>query len=212
MFAKLLIANRGEIACRIIRTAQRLGHQDRRRLFRGRPRRAARRYGRRGRPIGPPPAAQSYLVIDKIVAAAKQTGAQAIHPGYGFLSENARLRRWRLKRRHHFHRPQPARHRGDGRQDRIEEGGRQAPGLDRARPSRRDRGPRAGGRDRRRDRLSGDDQGLGRRRRQGHAHRLRPKRGRRGFGARASEAQRASATTACSSRSSSTSRATSKFK
>ncbi len=88
MFSKLLIANRGEIACRIIRTARRLGIKtvavysdaDRDALHVDMADEAV--------PIGPSQAVQSYLDIGKIISAAKATGAEAIHPGYGFLSEN----------------------------------------------------------------------------------------------------------------------------
>lgn len=89
MFDKILIANRGEVAVRIVRTARRMGigtaivfsEADRDSL--------AVEMADEGVFIGPSPAAQSYLVIDNIVAAARQTGAQAIHPGFGFLSEKA---------------------------------------------------------------------------------------------------------------------------
>ena len=87
MFKKILIANRGEIACRIIKTARRMGiatvavysDADARAPFVGLADEAVH--------IGPSPAAQSYLIAEKIIAAAKQTGAEAVHPGYGFLSE-----------------------------------------------------------------------------------------------------------------------------
>ena len=89
MITKLLIANRGEIACRIIRTARSMGvatvavysDADAKALH--------VRQADEAVHIGPSPAAESYLVGAKIIAAAKQTGADAIHPGYGFLSENA---------------------------------------------------------------------------------------------------------------------------
>ena len=89
MLKKILIANRGEIACRIIKTASRMGiatvavysDADARAPF--------VQMADEALHIGPSPAAQSYLIADKIIAAARATGAQAIHPGYGFLSENA---------------------------------------------------------------------------------------------------------------------------
>ena len=85
---KILIANRGEIACRVMKTARKMGiatvavysDADRKALH--------LRMADEAVHIGPSPAIESYLVIDKIIAAAKDTGADAIHPGYGFLSEN----------------------------------------------------------------------------------------------------------------------------
>jgi len=87
MFKKILIANRGEIACRVIKTARRMGiatvavysDADARAPFVKMADEAVH--------IGPPQASESYLIADKIIAACKQTGAEAVHPGYGFLSE-----------------------------------------------------------------------------------------------------------------------------
>lgn len=87
MFSKILIANRGEIACRVITTARKMGIKtvavcsdaDARAPFVGMADEAVH--------IGPSPAAESYLIADKIIAACKQTGSEAVHPGYGFLSE-----------------------------------------------------------------------------------------------------------------------------
>ncbi|MBE2261326.1 MAG: acetyl/propionyl/methylcrotonyl-CoA carboxylase subunit alpha [Burkholderiaceae bacterium] len=93
MFKKILIANRGEIACRVIATARKMGIQ------------TVAVYSEADRDarhvlladesvcIGPAPSRESYLVMDKIIDACKQTGAQAVHPGYGFLSENAEFSR-----------------------------------------------------------------------------------------------------------------------
>ncbi|HEY4080071.1 MAG TPA: acetyl/propionyl/methylcrotonyl-CoA carboxylase subunit alpha [Burkholderiaceae bacterium] len=88
MFKKILIANRGEIACRVIVTARKMGiktvavyseaDKDARHV----------ELADESVLLGPAPSRESYLVADKIIAAAKQTGAEAIHPGYGFLSEN----------------------------------------------------------------------------------------------------------------------------
>ena len=91
MFKKILIANRGEIACRVIKTARKMGistvaiysDADRNALHVEMADEAVH--------IGPPPANQSYIVIDKVMDAIRQTGAQAVHPGYGFLSENSKF-------------------------------------------------------------------------------------------------------------------------
>ncbi|BBU55564.1 acetyl-CoA carboxylase biotin carboxylase subunit [Mameliella alba] len=91
MFDKILIANRGEIACRVIKTARKMGIKtvavysdaDKNALHVEMADEAVH--------IGPPQANQSYIVIDKIMGAIKQSGAQAVHPGYGFLSENPKF-------------------------------------------------------------------------------------------------------------------------
>jgi len=87
MFKKILIANRGEIACRVIKTARKMGIKTVA-VFSDADRDALHvEMADEAVHIGPPPAAESYLVIDKIVAACRTTGAEAVHPGYGFLSE-----------------------------------------------------------------------------------------------------------------------------
>jgi propionyl-CoA carboxylase alpha chain len=87
MFKKILIANRGEIACRVIKTARRLGIQTVAVYSDADARAPFVQMADEAVHIGPSPAAQSYLIADKIIAACKQTGAEAVHPGYGFLSE-----------------------------------------------------------------------------------------------------------------------------
>jgi propionyl-CoA carboxylase alpha chain len=138
--------------------------------------------------IGPPAGIQSYIVIDKIIEAIRDSGAEAVHPGYGFLSENAGVRRGAGGRGRRLHRPAGGRHRVDGRQDHVEEDRGRRRGLHRARLHGPDRRRRRGGEDLRGDRLSGDDQGVRGRRRQGHAHRLDRRGGARGFQSSKNEA------------------------
>ncbi|HEU0222314.1 MAG TPA: acetyl/propionyl/methylcrotonyl-CoA carboxylase subunit alpha [Paracoccaceae bacterium] len=89
MFGKILIANRGEIGCRVIKTARRMGIRTVA-VFSEADRDALHvRMADEAIPIGPPPANQSYIVIEKILEAVRQSGAEAVHPGYGFLSERA---------------------------------------------------------------------------------------------------------------------------
>ena len=104
MFRKILIANRGEIACRVIRTARRMGiatvavysDADAEALHVRMADEAIR--------IGPAPSAESYLRIDRIVEACRASGAEAVHPGYGFLSENVGVRRGAGRSRHRLYR------------------------------------------------------------------------------------------------------------
>ena len=87
MFKKILIANRGEIACRVIKTARKMGIQTVA-VYSDADRNALHvKMADEAIHIGPPPAAQSYIVIDRIMDAIRRTGAEAVHPGYGFLSE-----------------------------------------------------------------------------------------------------------------------------
>ena len=203
MFEKVLIANRGEIACRIIRTCRRLGIATVAVYSEADADALHVRMADEAVPIGPPPAIESYLRIERIVEAARSdrrrrrsiraTASSPRTPAFAEALEAAgivfigppapAIRRWATRSR-----PSAWRSR---------RGVSTVPGHARGDPRRRGRGA-----DRRRDRLSGDDQGGGRRRRQGHAHRAR----RAASCARASSGRRArrarrSATTGCSSRS-----------
>ena len=88
MFKKILIANRGEIACRVIRSAQDMGIKTVAVYSEADDGAVHMRMADEAVHIGPAAAAESYLIIEKIIDACKQTGAEAVHPGYGFLSEN----------------------------------------------------------------------------------------------------------------------------
>ena len=170
MIQKILIANRGEIACRVIKTAKKLGIKtvavysdaDRNALHVEMADEAVH--------IGPAPSNQSYIVIDKILDAIRQTGADAVHPGYGFLSENAAFAEALEKAGVTFIGPPVGAIQAMG--DKItskklaaEAGVSTVPGH---------MGPdcrcRRSGQNFGSDRLSRDDQGLCRRRRQGDAH------------------------------------------
>ena len=171
-FDKILIANRGEIACRVIRTCKRLGIKTVAVYSEADADALHVRLADEKVLIGPPPSAQSYLQIDKIVAACKKTGAQAVHPGYGFLSEKQEFQKALAKAKITFIGPDAFAIHAMG--DKIESkklalkaGVSTVPGYLHAIPNAEEAVKIA-----QQGRLSGDDQGVGRRRRQGHAHRL----------------------------------------
>ncbi len=169
MFDKILIANRGEIACRVIKTARRMGIKTVAVYSEADANARHVRLADEAVLIGPAAARESYLVIDKIIAAAKATGAQAIHPGYGFLSENEDFCHACEREGIVFIGPPVSAIRAMGSKSEAKKlmeaagvpltpgyhGDDQEPGV-----------PAQAGR---RHRLPGADQGRGRRRRQGHA-------------------------------------------
>ena len=169
MFEKVLVANRGEIAIRIIRALGRWASPRWRSTPSSTATRCTSQRADEAYLLGGPTAAESYLNVEKILEVCRESGAEAVHPGYGFLAENAPLRPGLRGRRHHLHRAARQRDRGDGLQDaraRADAGRRRADRA-RARPSpvatRRGRAQDH----RRRHRLPGRGQGRGRRRRQG---------------------------------------------
>ena len=198
MFSSVLIANRGEIACRIARTAKRLGLRTIAVYSQADAKALHVRLCDEAHAIGPAPAADSYLRIDKLIAAAKAV-ARGLHPSRLRLPLGERRFRASLPRcRHRFrraaaggdprHGPQEQRQGADGE-------GRRAGG---ARLSRRSAGAEIPQGESLRDRLSGADQGGGRRRRQGHAPGRPPRRlRRRARRAPCARRKRPSATSAC---------------
>ena len=186
MFKKVLIANRGEIALRVIRACRELGIATVAVHSTPTPTRCTCASPTRRSASARPPPSKSYLNIPAIIAAAEITGADAIHPGYGFLSENAEFAEVCREVQAHLHRPDARRRCGSGatRSARATIAKRFGlpllPGTRRARRRASDAVERGRAR-----RLPGDPQGLRRRRRARHAHRAR-----RGRGARAPSSRR----------------------
>ncbi len=198
VITSLLIANRGEIACRVIRTARRLGIRTVAVYSDADAKALHVRMADEAVHIGPCPARESYLRGDKIIEAAKATGAEAIHPGYGFLSRECRLRAGGDRRRADLGRAEAGQHPRHGPQGRGQEADGRGRRAGDARLSRRGPGPEAPQEGSRRDRLSGADQGGRGRRRQGHAPGRRAERlRRRARKLPSARRRRASATTAC---------------
>ena len=93
MFKKILIANRGEIACRVMKTAKKMGIKTVAVYSEADKEARHVQMADEAVCIGPAPSRESYLVMDRIIQACKDTGAEAVHPGYGFLSENEQFAR-----------------------------------------------------------------------------------------------------------------------
>ena len=198
MLSSVLIANRGEIACRIARTARRLGLRTIAVYSQADADALHVRACDEAHLIGAAPAAESYLAIDKILAVARRTGAECIHPGYGFLAERAEFAEACAAAGIVFVGPPPAAIRAMGLKDgaktlMAKAGVPVVPGYHGERQEPKFLKEKAV-----RDRLPGADQGGGRRRRQGHAPgrppcRLRPTR----WKARSARRSPPSATRAC---------------
>jgi len=140
MFKRILIANRGEIACRIIKTARRMGIATVAVYSEPTATRSMSKMADEAVLIGPAPAAQSYLVMENIVAACKASGAEAVHPGYGFLSERAAFPTSLAAAGIVFIGPNPKAIAAMGDKIESKKAAAAAQGLHGARPSRRHRG------------------------------------------------------------------------
>ena len=171
MFRKLLIANRGEIACRIMRTAHRLGMETVSIYSEADAGSMHVEQADEAWLIGPPPARESYLAIDKIVDVARRSGAEAIHPGYGFLSENPAFAEACAAAGTDLRRSSVVRDEADGVQSEreISDGARGRP--DRSGLPWRCDGPRDAGEGSATDRIPAARESLERRRRARHAAR-----------------------------------------
>ena len=172
MFDTILIANRGEIACRIIATCRKMGIRTVAVYSDADANSRHARLADAAIRIGPAPSRESYLNIERILDAAKQTGAQAIHPGYGFLSENAEFAEACARAGIVFIGPPPAAIRAMGSKAAAKHLMREAgvpltPGYGGTNQDRRSFSRKQAGC----HRLSGDDQGQRGRRRQRHAAR-----------------------------------------
>ena len=169
MFKKILIANRGEIALRVICACKELGIKTVAVYSDADAESLHVRFADEAVCIGPPRSIDSYLNIPRIISAAEITGADAIHPGYGFLSERAYFAEICEACRIKFIGPGPAGHPAHGRQEPGQEGHDQGRGARAPRLAGGGGGRGQGGAGGPGDRLPGDPQGHGRRRRRGHA-------------------------------------------